>query len=43
MVDLYKQNMKGVDLSDLDMYTYAFEPKSKSWAKKLYSTFLLVF
>ena len=29
MVDLYNQNMGGVDLSDQVMYSYAFERKSK--------------
>ena len=31
MVDLYNQNMAGVDSSDQVMYSYAFERKSKSW------------
>ena len=44
MVDLYNQNMGGVDSSDHVMYSYAFEQKSKSWSKKVtYSTFLHTF
>ena len=35
MVDLYNQNMGGVDSSDQVMYSYAFERKSKSWSKKV--------
>ena len=31
IVDLYNQNMGGVDSSDQVTYSYAFERKSKSW------------
>ena len=43
MVHLSNQNMGGADLSDQVMYSYPFERKSKSWSKKLYSTFLHAF
>ena len=43
MVDLYNQNMGGVNFSDKVMCSYALEQKSKPWSKKLYSNFLLVF
>ena len=35
MVDLYNQNIGGVDSSDQVMYPCAFERKSKSWSKKV--------
>ena len=43
MVYLYNQNKEGVDLPYQFIYSDACEQKSKSWPKKLYSTFLLVF
>ena len=35
MVDLFNQNMGGVDSSDQVIYSYAFERKSKSWSQKV--------